>query len=380
MSTPSKLQRRMNRTGSNRSTGLGSSGGFGQTREQKQQGTSGRLEDLDVQRLLAAYSNPQQRPNFQDEDDYPNVSIEGDGLKTAICGVSASFFVTDSSVATQSVQAYALHAVFKIKAECTSVCVSPGRWKLSYVVTTAGTWSLYVYVCGSAGQMPVQTSPFSVSVMPNVVSPQTCILDGPGLHQAKQAEQNTLLLTLVDAYGNIVNGRDYTLRVALSDCRFEYNTHWQADGKVEISYTPLVRKHTSVNSVELTVSVDNHLVQGGAFHVPYYCTPEQVEEELGHILKTLADVREFLHERRTSGWVRRKKRMQWKQTYLRIILDEHDPTPQLFVTCFSSEDASTPTEKIPLLDTIVKPFSLKRMLAGQLEGFTLRVSAYLPHR
>jgi hypothetical protein len=152
------------------------------------------------------------------------------------------------------VQAYVLHAAFKIKAECTSVCVSPGRWKLSYVVTTAGRWDLYVYVCGSAGQMPVQNSPFSVAVLPNVVSPQTSTLEGPGLSQAKQAECNVVFLTLMDAYGNVVSGKDYAIRVVLSDCRYECETRWLADGKVEISYTPIVRKVCSLPPIRVKTS------------------------------------------------------------------------------------------------------------------------------
>jgi hypothetical protein len=38
-----------------------------------------------------------------------------------------------------------------------------------------------------------------------------------------------------------------------------------------------------------------------------------------------------------------------------------------------SENARDPVEQIPLLNATVKPFTTKRMLAGQLEGFSLQV-------
>jgi hypothetical protein len=91
-----------------------------------------------------------------------------------------------------------------------------------------------------------------------------------------------------------------------------------------LSSTCLCRRSTKLQ-LELATLTDNATTRCG-----------RVEEELGHILKSLADVREFLTERRTSGWVRRKKRVQWKQTYLRILLREVGSKPQLSVSCYAT--------------------------------------------
>ena len=200
MNTPAKLQRRIYRgvsEGSKAPPQHGNTVTFKDSVEEPDQ-----FKDLDVQRLLAAYNSPAIDQNNNSDDDYPNVVVEGSGIHNALCGQSAMFQVTDSNPKTQSIRAYLTHTALKMKAECTSVCASPGIWQLSYVVTTAGQWNLFVYVCGSAGQQPVHSSPFVITVSANSISAHTSVLEGAGLLQARQREANVLSLTLVDQVSN----------------------------------------------------------------------------------------------------------------------------------------------------------------------------------